>query len=335
MKHVVFFGADDLVYQAGKWCMGNGVACTVITNAAQSTRSLSDGRPFSVAAEAAGMRTMVADSLSQIEAKKMVSTPASSFCISIGAPWIFSKAFLQSLGNTIYNLHGTRLPKERGGNLFSWQILMGVRVGTCLLHEITENIDDGPIIRYEEFIYPAHCRKPVDYVQHYQQKNTEFLVRLLSDLKSGSIQFLQTGQPEYLSSYWPRLSADLNGWIDWSWCVREIKRFICAFDDPYPGARTKHRGRIVVLKDVYAQSADGVTHPFQAGLVYRNNGKWLNVSVPGGELLICSVTDLAGRSVLQEMKPGDRFYSTPDDLNSGKTRIVKTASGLTQQKNLE
>lgn len=89
------------------------------------------------------------------------------------------------------------------------------------------------------------------------------------------------------------------------------------------------------MKDVYTQSADGLTHPFQSGLVYRNNGKWLNVSVPGGELLICSAADLTGRNVLPDIKPGDRFYSTPDDLNSGKMRIVKTDAGLVPQKDLE
>lgn len=335
IRQVVFIGADNVVYQVGKWCISNGVACIVITNKAQSARFLSDGRPFSVAAEAEGVRTIIVESLSDVQVKKTVSTACESFCVSVGAPWLFSKDFLRSFGTTIYNLHGTRLPKERGGTIFSWQILMGIRVGMCVVHELTENIDSGPIIRYEEFIYPSHCRKPIDYLQHYQQKNTQFLIRLISDLKSGSADIRQTGQPEYLSSYLPRLSADVNGWIDWSWNASEIERFICAFDDPYPGARTRHRGRPVILKDVYAQSVDGLTHPFQAGLVYRNNGVWLNVSLTGGELLVCSITDMAGENVLHDVKPGDRLYSTPDDLNNGKTRIIKTDSGLAPQKNLE
>jgi len=39
-------------------------------------------------------------------------------CISVGASWILTKEQIE--GKNIYNLHGTRLPRDRGGTIFSW-----------------------------------------------------------------------------------------------------------------------------------------------------------------------------------------------------------------------
>jgi methionyl-tRNA formyltransferase len=334
VKGVVFFGADEITFQIGKWCICNDIACTIIANNAQARKVLSNSTLFADAAKSAGITFVVVNTLSALQSSQAFAHSIDPLCISVGAPWFFTKEFLQSFGRRIYNLHGTRLPKERGGTLFSWQILMGIRTGMCVLHEVTEHIDDGPIVRYEEFLYPAQCRKPADYLVTYQQQNIQFLKTVLSEFNAGSLEFTPMAQPEYLASYLPRLSAEVNGWVDWSWNLVDIERFICAFDYPYPGARTRHRGRVVILRDVYAQSGDGFTHPFQAGLVYRNNGKWLNVSVNGGEIIICSVTDAEGRSLLTEIQPGDRLYSLHEEVAGGKRRVMKTAAGFSLQKNL-
>ena len=36
-----------------------------------------------------------------------------------------------------------------------------------------------------------------------------------------------------LSQYWPRLSTETHGWIDWNWNLVNIYRFCCAFSFPY------------------------------------------------------------------------------------------------------
>ena len=71
-------------------------------------------------------------------------------------------------------------------------------------------------------------------------------------------------QLEYLSIYWPRLSTEHHGYVDWSWSLKDIERFICAFDEPYPGASTYIGSRKVHLKEGYADFNDGLFHPFQS-----------------------------------------------------------------------
>ena len=180
----------------------------------------------------------------------------------------------------------------------------------------------------EEFIYPAHCRKPVDFIQVYEEKNTAFLKNFLPKWVRNEDGTPLAAQPEYLSTYWPRLRADVHGWLDWNWPATELERFICAFDEPYSGARCRWRGQEIILRDAWAQSLDGHTHPFQWGIVTRNNGQWLNVAAQGGELLLRTVHDLNGLDRLPSIRPGDRLCSSAADLEKAQQRVVKTAKGL-------
>ena len=248
--------------------------------------------------------------------------------ISVGCPWILNENHLASMKFNIFNLHGTQLPRDRGGTIFSWFILTGKRLGMCLLHKLVEKIDEGPIIEYEEFIYPPRCIKPIDYISYYETKNIEFLFDLLVNMYSDNYKYFEKSQPPYLSTYWPRLRADVHGWINWSWNAEEIDRFIRAFDEPYGGARCNLNGDIVIIRDAFSQKMDGYTHPFQNGLIYRNNGKWINVASNDGELIICSVINENGDNLLPELKVGDRFYTLNQKLNDSKNRVLKTKTGF-------
>lgn len=332
MKDIVFFGAGDIVLDMALWCKEQQLNCLITTNPAQGAGITLGSESLSDYCTRQGIGLTIAE---EPESLAVENFDKSTIFISVGAPWIFRPAFLCKLAAPVLNLHGTHLPKNRGGNLFSWQILMGQRTGTCLLHELTGGIDEGPIAAWEEFIYPAHCRKPTDFMNVYRQKNVAFLKKYLSEEPKTTSVSKRYEQPEYLSTYWPRLKSSVNGWIDWSWNATDIERFICAFDEPYPGARTRFRGRTVLLRDVWHQSMDGTTHPFQSGLVYRNNGQWLQVAAKGGELLVCSVLDEQGVDLLSSIKPGDRFYSLPEDLSGSKRRVIKSRQGLNIQQELD
>ncbi len=249
-------------------------------------------------------------------------------CFCIGAPWILKpKTIEQVFQNKILNLHGTHLPKYRGGTLFSWQILTGQRTGICLLHQLTPEIDAGPIITYKEFIYPAQCRKPINYIEVYEEENIKFLLHFISNWKD--FPKGHSPQPEYLSSYFPRLLAPVHGWINWDWDNVELERFILAFDEPYGGARCMLNGEPVILRDVYAQQTDGYFHPFQYGTIYRNNGEWITVATKNGELLVKQVYNEEGINITSKIKPGDKFYTTSELLSQTNQRVVKTKNGLT------
>ncbi len=326
MPNLLFFGANSISLKVAAFARQQGFDCAILTDPAQAGKMAS-------AAKQAEIDIVAAVHPRNLPLEKWLNNGDRTLAISIGAPWFFDQAFLEgTMGNIMLNLHGTALPRSRGGTIFSWQIMSGQRSGMCLLHQMTAALDAGAVVDYEEFIYPAHCRRPLDFIQHYEEKNLAFLKQFLPKWVKGEAGAALAAQPEYLSTYWPRLRADVHGWLDWSWPATEIERFICAFDEPYSGARCRWRGQEIIVRDAWAQSLDGHTHPFQWGLVTRNNGQWLNVAAQGGELLLCSVQDTDGLNLLPAIQPGDRLFSSAVDLESAFQRIVKTDEGLEIQK---
>ena len=325
---IIILGGGNFVWSVLSWAKTQAYACSAITNSEQAEKRLtSTGLCFRQTLDSNGIPYVITETPEGLNVWSNVESTGEPLLLSYGAPWIIKKGILENVfRNKLLNIHGTRLPRERGGTLFSWQILSGQRTGMALIHKMTEKLDEGPIVAHEEFIYPASCRKPIDYLAFYEEKNLEFLKAFIQSFQNVPHQLL--AQPEYLSTYWPRLLASVHGWINWSWSVTEIERLICAFDDPYAGARCRWNNMIVLIKDTWAQATDGYTHPFQNGLVYRNNNKWINVAANGGELLICRITDLDGNDILPQFKTGDRLYTLPTDLTQSYQRVVKTKQGL-------
>ena len=242
---------------------------------------------------------------------------ANTLGISLGAAWIFDEHFIQRFKGKLINLHGARLPQGRGGGNFTWQILRENRLGFCVIHRIDAGIDSGPLIKYREFFYPSWCRIPRDYQEAYIEENRGFLKELFAEIKSQG-EFICIDQLEYLSTYWPRLSTEEHGFLDWSWNVREIERFICAFDEPYRGASTFVNGKKVFLKAAFVNYQDGSFHPFQKGIVYRKASEALFVAMEEGGLVIKNVTNESGASVISDVRVGDRFYTPRDFLEKAK-----------------
>jgi methionyl-tRNA formyltransferase len=325
MPSLLFFGANPISLHAADFAQKQGFEVIVMADAAQSKK-------MAETAHALEIEIFVAERPEALPVEQWASAGQRTLAISIGAPWFFDKDFLEKrMRGLMLNLHGTHLPRGRGGTLFSWQIMSGQRTGICLLHQMAEALDAGEVVDFEEFIYPAHCRKPVDFIQVYEGKNVAFLKKHFAKWASHRIEKPRAGQPEYLSTYWPRLRADVHSWLDWSWSASDLERFVCAFDAPYSGARCRWRAQEIIVREAWAQSLDGLAHPFQWGLVTRNNGQWLNVAARGGELLLGAVCDASGRDLLPRIRPGDRLYSTPSDLEKAQQRVLKTNGGLELQ----
>ena len=150
---------------------------------------------------------------------------------------------------------------------------------------------------------------------------------LLDTMKARPREFICRMQPEYLSTYWPRLDTATHGWIDWRWDAALLERFVCAFDEPYGGAQTLLKGRTVRLKQAFANREDQTFHPFQSGIVYRANKRWLCIAVEGGSIVVEDLRDEKGDSVLAEVRAGDAFATPPTKLQALRKRVQFDALG--------
>jgi methionyl-tRNA formyltransferase len=234
--------------------------------------------------------------------------------LSLGSAWIFGSSHIEMFGGRLLNAHGSRLPADRGGGGFSWRILMGDAVGVSLVHQIDKSLDTGAILEYEDYIYPASCRRPADYYEYSCRKYVPFLLSVIERIKEGA-EFEKCMQPEYLSTYWPRLSTSVHGFIDWSWPCDQIDRFICAFDEPYAGAMTYFNGAKVHLKSSRLHLSEGNCHHFQAGLVFRVSREGIFVAADRGTVIIQRVVDENGLDIIGSIKTGYRFHTPADCIS--------------------
>lgn len=266
---------------------------------------------------------IVVESLLKDEVEKFISLSPNTVALSIGAPWIFSEKTIANLfGNKLLNLHGTRLPHNRGAGGMSWQIMSGNRFGMCCIHLVDGRVDTGPIVHLEEFIYPAKLRIPLEYEDYYIKRNLIFLREFIKEISAKPKEFAVIRQPEYLSTYWPRLNSNINSFIDWSLDGREVELFINAFDDPYPGAKTFWNKTSVRIKKGSLSPQEGFSHSFKNGLVFRKGPSWLCIVVSNATLIIEEIRSEEGEDLFDVVRVGDRLHTPYSYLDIAKERVT-------------
>ena len=204
---------------------------------------------------------------------------------------------------------------------------MGNRLGFCQLHLTDSGIDTGNIVKTKEFLYPPTCRIPIDYEKLYIKENLKFILKFIKDITNKSFFIDTHKQTEYFSTYWPRLNTKKNAWIDWREEVSSLERYICAFDDPYPGASTFINDKKVFVKDVMVDFSDPKFHIYQCGIVYRKGSSWLSVCSNGGTIIIKKIIGENGDDLLGTIKVGDRFFTPSSFLQSRNQRVIITPTG--------
>lgn len=247
--------------------------------------------------------------------------------VSFSSPWIFkNKDIKEIFKNKLINSHGSRLPQNRGGGGFSWRILCQNKLGYCALHHVDSKVDTGKILLIEEFTFPYKLCRPHEYISFQNEQEKIFLNKFLKKIQRKEI-FKTIDQPEYLSSYFPRLSTDDNGWIDWSYKINDLFNFICAFDEPFDGASTYYKNQIVKIKNVNLTKSDQPFHPFQYGLIYRKTEKFALVACKEGSLIVSKIFNTKGKNIFNNLKVGDRFFTPLIKLDSAKKRFYFNSKG--------
>ena len=330
-SHLVLLGGGKFLIDIATKAINIGYIVEIITSPRHMKEDISEGISFSSEIKKINAYVMVTDNIEEERiTDRLKSINKKAFFVSLGAAWIFKDDYISEVfDGKLFNLHGSRLPQNRGGGGFSWQIMMGNRFGFCLLHRIDGGIDTGEIVEYEEFIYPHICRYPVDFMDYYISKNIPFMLKIITNIFNRETSFNLISQSNYFSTYWPRLDQNHGSWVDWSLSSEYIERFICAFDDPYKGALTTINGKLVRLKKVHVNYQDGAFHPHQRGIVYRKGPGWICVALNESSLVVESIIDnKTSKSCLSLINIGDRFITLSKDLENNYSRVVYTPTGL-------
>ena len=326
---IVLLGSGGLLIEMATLCKQNGAPVSILTAPRHADENYGDkGTKYLDALRELDIPFLVSEKINAGEVKNFIGSMDDGLAISFGAAWVFSRDVIENLfQNKLFNVHGARLPRDRGAATFSWHLMRGNRMNACLIHRVSPGLDTGPVVAFEEYIYPAKCRIPADIADDFIKRNRVFVSDfILARLAGEKIETL-FDQPEHLSTYFPRLSTPINGWIDWSWPGLEIEKFVCAFDDPYGGTSTRLAGKVVRIKKAQFQQEDGSFHVFQAGIVYRKGESWVLVACLGGQLIIEEVLDEKEINIVRQIKLGERFSSSVEDLEKAKVRVHFTSTG--------
>jgi len=321
IKGVLLVGFSPLLITLEPLARANGASVHLAFGPRQRTEwmSISEGPSFITGTLNSVIETDAFDSV-----VTALGMDDSWLVVSMGAPFLFRDRHLDAIKGQAINVHGAPLPEYRGGGGYSWRIMNADRRGSVLIHQITTGIDDGPLLHRRDYFFPEDLKSPAEFQAYAREQDAPDLLTLVGEILDRGVlpePVEQTGN----STYFPRLSTDIHGAIDWTWDANDLVTFIQAFSVPYTGAFTQCRGsRARVLEAGVITWSSPVPHPFMAGLlVAHDQDQWI-VAVRGGYLKIHLVLegDLPPRL-------GDRLHTPVEWLDTALgTRVEYLPEGL-------
>ncbi len=137
------------------------------------------------------------------------------------------------------NVHGSLLPKYRGRAPVNWALIQGETQTGATLHYMTEKPDDGDIVAQTAVpILPDDTAKEVFDKVTVAAELT--LHGALPALVAGTAP--RRAQDRAAATYFGGRKPE-DGVVDWSQAAGVIHNLVRAVAPPYPGARTRLRGR--------------------------------------------------------------------------------------------
>ena len=151
-------------------------------------------------------------------------------------------------------LHGSLLPKYRGGAPLVWAMINGEKEAGLTLFHLNDHVDAGDIIGQEPFQIGdtdtiANLLGKVDVAAE------KLLRTYLPTIANGSAPCIPQNETE--ATYVPQRKPE-DGLIDWSKSPTEIWNFIRAQTKPYPGAFTFMAGKKVTIYDAKIEMAEPI-----------------------------------------------------------------------------
>jgi methionyl-tRNA formyltransferase len=147
------------------------------------------------------------------------------------------------------NVHASLLPKYRGAAPIQWAIANGETVTGVTIMQIEERLDTGDILSQRELaVRPGETAAELS--ERLAPLGAELLLETLPELAAGRLT--PRRQDPALATYAPVLKRE-DGRVDWRLDAAQIANRARGFD-PWPGAYTTFRGRLLHLRRVKASN---------------------------------------------------------------------------------
>ena len=226
-------------------------------------------------------------------------------------------AVIDVFGGRLFNLHGGDLPRYRGAGGGSWQVLNGEGSIQASIHRMTRAMDRGELLMSEREDFGTAEPYPADVKAAAGRASRRVIDRLATAVLAGGSHALEP-QDEGRALYFPRLDTPAQGWLDFSWSVDEVLRFVRAFSDPYPGATFRHGQHRYRVRRASLRNPEAL-HPFCAGLVVNRLADEVHVALRDGVVALSGIDGEDGQPAdLRRFRVGDRFWTAAADLQAAR-----------------
>ena len=204
--------------------------------------------------------------------------------LSVGYRKIIPKAILDIPTEGAINLHGSLLPKYRGGAVLNWAIINNEnRIGVTA-HMMVEKFDAGDIVnqkevevRFEDSVFDVYKRTLSLY--------PEIVLEIVEKIKNKTI--IRIPQNEAEATYVKQRKPE-NGIIDWNKNSLNLYNWIRALTFPYPGAFSFINKNKIIIWD--SNIHDQVYSPkIEVGTIVGSNNKGIIVKTKDKALVITTV----------------------------------------------
>ena len=165
---------------------------------------------------------------------------------SVNYLFLIEKDIISHPTKLIFNIHGSLLPKYRGRTPHVWAIINGEKMTGITAHIVDEGCDTGKIIHQIEV--PIDENDTGAYIlEKYQTLYLPLVQKVLKDVMEDK---LELKDQDHSKATYVRKRTPSDGEINWNLTNEEIRNWIRAQADPYPGAFTFFEGQKITIDQV-------------------------------------------------------------------------------------
>ncbi len=197
---------------------------------------------FEVLASELGARFRVAKSTNDPATLDWLLLLQADLGVSVNWRSLISAQACHAVGGRILNAHLGDLPRFRGNATPNWAILSGESSIALTIHEMTAELDGGPVWRRTHMEIGPGTRLG-DIHSWFLEQVGELFVAAVDALAKGESATPQQEDPAESLRCYPRMAADSH--IDWRQECSHIERLVRASSEPLPGAYTYFRGQLL------------------------------------------------------------------------------------------
>ncbi|MBO9606113.1 MAG: methionyl-tRNA formyltransferase [Paenibacillaceae bacterium] len=286
---IVFMGTPDFAVPSLRTLLADG--CNVVAVVTQPDRPKGRKReltPPPVKAEALlhGIPVLQPERLRRPEAVAELAAFRPDLIVTAAYGQILPKSVLDMPAHGCVNLHGSLLPRYRGGAPIQHAIMNGETVTGVTLMYMAEGLDTGDMLAKAEVPIGDDDTAGTIF-DKLSVTAAELLRRSLPELLAGRLARQQ--QPEAEATYAPNITRE-DERIDWSRPADELFNRIRGLN-PWPVAFTTWNGDVFKVWASRKPAAAGIGQPpsVAPGTVLRVSAEGIAVQTGGGELVLTEV----------------------------------------------